>query len=80
MYAKTGQAVYAKTGQAVYAKTGQAVYAKTGHAGDAKTGCTVGIHTPKGFIKILMRDVEGEGVRVRGLAEAARLRGRGGKA
>ena len=70
-------AVYVKTGHAVYAKTGHAVYAKTGHAGYAKTGCTVGIYTPKGFVKILMRDVEGEGRGVRGLAEAARLRGRG---
>ena len=45
----------------------------------AKTGCTVDIYTPKGFIKILMTDVErarGRGVQnFWGLAEVERAKG-----
>ena len=45
----------------------------------AKTGCTVDIYTPKGFIKILMRNVErarGRGVqKFWGLAEVERAKG-----
>ena len=33
--------------------------AKTGHAVYAKTGYTVDVYAPKGFIKVLMRNVEG---------------------
>ena len=62
---KTGHIIGAKTGHIIGAKTGHMADVKTGHMADVKTGCTVDVYAPKGFIKILMTDVER--LRVRGV-------------